>query len=435
MGRLTLNVLLSFAQFEREVTGERIRDKIAMSMKKGKWMGGVPHMGYVPDERSLKEDKKGAPIIRHIFERYVELKSVLKLKKELDADGYKTKTYVCKSGKVLGGKPFCTSHLYNILQNRVYIGEITHKGESYPGEHDGIIYPELFEAAQQIMINNRVKDRAALGAKRPCILAGKIFDDKGNYMSPKFSNSGHRHYRYYTSQAIIQGYALRAGSLPNIPAGEIEGLVREEITKLLKDRKRLEPLIKEESVERQLLIFEKAANHQWVTQDEESMFMRHVIQRIELSSEYVEISFCPVRLIEALLGEYDHAKSTTTPEESGLATITKDIKLAATNNGSKVIIGGAHPGVNMQLTKAIARSFLWNEQLINGEKKNIEHIAKDNEISSATYITRIMRLRFLAPDIIETILDGTHPVDWTVEKLFTIRTFDWPKQRDQLRIS
>ena len=156
MGRLTLNMLLSFAQFEREVTGERIRDKIAASKKKGMWMGGFVPLGYVIDDKKLVIDESEAETVRHIYRRYAALGSVRALKEELDSDGVVSKVRIDKSGRQTGGKPLARGALYLMLQNRIYRGEIVHKDKSYPGEHKAIVDDTLWDEVQRKLVTNRV---------------------------------------------------------------------------------------------------------------------------------------------------------------------------------------------------------------------------------------------------------------------------------------
>ncbi len=198
MGTLTLNVLLSFAQFEREVTGERIRDKIAASKKKGMWMGGNLPLGYDSPDRKLIVNRAEAEMVRQIFRRYVELRSVRDLKAELDAGGIVSKVRVSKTGRTSGGKPFTRGALYHLLQNRVYIGEITHKDESYPGQHEAIIDRELWDEVQATLELNRVDRKLGVNAKNPSLLTGILFDEKGNRLMPSHAaGKGGRRYRYY----------------------------------------------------------------------------------------------------------------------------------------------------------------------------------------------------------------------------------------------
>ncbi len=429
MGRLTLNVLLSFAQFEREVTGERIRDKIALSKQKGKWMGGTPPLGYEAKQQKLLVNEEDAQVVRHIFTRYSILQSVNLLKAELDADGYRTKLRLFENGKQSGGRPFMKGNLYNILQNRVYLGETVHKGTYYPGEHEGVIDPALFQQVQHIITSNRIKKLSALNSQSPSLLSGRLFDDQGHCMTPKHSRTHRRHYRYYTSQAILRGEAHKAGSLANIPAHEIEQLVRVEIIALLKDERRLQPYLHSESVEHQATLLKTAQDIEWTDSNSEWLFIKSILQRIDLSKDSVTITLCTNQLIKALRGELDGTTAKTTDHP---ITITRNIRLSSARKGSKVIIGSTTTQKNMQLIKAITRSFLWNEQILSGERTSIQQIGDEHSISSTTYITRILRLRFLAPDIIESILEGTQPADWTVEKLFAIKTLDWHKQRQTL---
>ncbi len=431
MGRLTLNVLLSFAQFEREVTGERIRDKIAMSKKKGKWIGGLPPIGYDIVEKKLIVNKPEAKIVNEIFAKYIEIKSVTLLKFELDRLGIVSKKRIFKSGKTAGGKNYSTGNLYTLLRNKVYIGEICHKENSYPGEHKGIVDKKIFDEVQKLMEANRRKKVGSHDAKHSCLLAGKVYDDCGNLMTAKFSNTRKRMYRYYVSQAITHGYHHKVGSLPNIPAEQLEVCVREEIAKFMSDKDRLQPYLQELKVKHQIDMIEKAKTIMAGDINRERLFMRHIIYRIEVSDINVKIEICSNKIIEALHNNY---KSKKFEKPSNPITIEREVKLSATTNGSKVIIGDVSSGRNSKLIKAIARSYLWNDQLINGEVTHFREIGEREIISQVSYISKVMRLRFLAPDIIESILDGTQPEQWTVEKLFAIKETNWKKQRKMLML-
>ncbi|MCZ8271400.1 MAG: recombinase family protein [Beijerinckiaceae bacterium] len=210
MGRLTLNVLLSFAQFEREVTGERIRDKIAASKKKGLWMGGTLPLGYdLPDpaSRVLKVNDEEAILVRSLFSRYLELGSVHALERDLAARGISTKQTRRKDGTIRGGVVFSRGALFHLLRNRLYRGEIPHKDQSYPGQHEAIIPADLFEAVQA-QLDGQIQRRAASGEKRVAVspLTGRLFDADGQPMSPSFAYGQHGTlYRYYVSAPLQQG--------------------------------------------------------------------------------------------------------------------------------------------------------------------------------------------------------------------------------------
>lgn len=434
MGRLTLNVLLSFAQFEREVTGERIRDKIALSKQKGKWMGGTVPLGYDVVEQKLVINEQEAKTIRHICTRYLALQSVNLLKAELDADGYLSKRRTLKNGKSTGGVPFFKGHLYHLMQNHVYLGEIVHKGMIYSGEHDAIMDRETFDKVQQLIAENRIKRRSAVGAKHPCLLAGKLFDDNGNAMTPKHSNTRKRHYRYYTSQAIIQSRPHEAGSLPNIPAHDIEQLVKTNIDGFLKNASKLQPYLSHVLLELQQQYLHLAASLAWNNAEAERIFIRSVMSRTELSDHDVKVTLCASQLLQSL---QDIHQNKTIRHDAPIQTdtpiiLSSRVKLARICGGNKIVLGGMASTCNPQLVKAITRSFLWHEKLINGEVSSITELRMKTQMRSERYLEKIMRLRFLSPVIIAAILDGTQPMDWTVEKLFTIHTFDWQEQHQLL---
>ena len=225
MGRLTLNILLSFAQFEREVTGERIRDKFAASRAKGMWMGGFVPMGYDVIDRKLVVNEAEAAMVRHMFQRFVELGSATLLTRELVAKGTLNKR----------GKPVDKGFLYKLLRNRLYLGEAVHKGTSYPGEHHGIITLELWDQVQSILQESPRQRAASTRTQTPALLKGLIFTANGVAMTPTATKKGTRHYRYYTSMDAIRN---RAGEgtdgFVRLNAGMVEGAVIQHIRELLR---------------------------------------------------------------------------------------------------------------------------------------------------------------------------------------------------------
>lgn len=225
MGRLTLNVLLSFAQFEREVSAERIRDKIAASKKKGMWMGGNPPIGYEADDKKLTVNHNDAKIARRIFERYLALGNVAALKQELDADGIVSKERLSKRGNVIGGKPYSRGALYSILQNPIYIGKIRHKDQTYDGQHEPIIQQDIWDEVQEKLSSQAAAQRGHKKATDQNLLKGLLFDCEGTPYSPDFTNKGGKRYRYYISQNLIQYRDHPKGTMARIPAHEIEQVV------------------------------------------------------------------------------------------------------------------------------------------------------------------------------------------------------------------
>ena len=224
MGRLTLNVLLSFAQFEREVTGERIRDKIAASKKKGLWVGGVVPLGYDVKDRKLIVNEEEAATVRLIFSRYLDLGSLSALQRDLRERGIITRKRTLSSGRTIGGQALTNGPLAHMLRNRMYLGEINHRNKSYLGEHAPIIDPKPFEAVQTKLSENRQERRLRRQSSNP-LLMGKLFDDRGNPMTPSYAVKKGVRYRYYVSSVLNQGRKEEAGSLPRVAAEAVERIV------------------------------------------------------------------------------------------------------------------------------------------------------------------------------------------------------------------
>jgi site-specific DNA recombinase len=224
MGRLTLNVLLSFAQFEREVIGERVRDKVAASKRKGIWMGGQVPLGYINREKKLIVVPGEAETVRWLFQRYLELGTIGALLQELDRVGFTTKRRHLSGGRIVGGGRFGKGGLNHLLKNRFYTGEIEHRGEFYAACHEPILERGLFEAVQEKMAANNVTKRQKLKSP-PFLLTGLIFDSGGNRMTPTHALKKGVRYRYYVSQAVLQGRKGEAGSVPRVPAPDVEAAI------------------------------------------------------------------------------------------------------------------------------------------------------------------------------------------------------------------
>ncbi len=236
MGRLTLNVLLSFAQFEREVTGERIRDKIAASKKKGLWMGGVVPLGFKVENRALHIVEEHAELVRTIFRRYLSVRSVVRLKAEFDAEDVRLPIRVDGVGMQTGGGLISRGHLYKILTNPIYVGRLAHKDRVYEGQHAAIVDQELWDQAQTLLAAQTHRQSRA---SRPsdALLVGKFYDDRGNRMTPSEAVKGAKRYRYYISQAILQGRKLDSGSVARVSAPELEAKVLEALRDTVGDSK------------------------------------------------------------------------------------------------------------------------------------------------------------------------------------------------------
>src|SRR5687768_5105889 len=214
MGRLTLNVLLSFAQFEREVTSERIRDKIAASKRKGMWMGGFVPLGYEPRSRSLVVNEAEAQTVRTLFSLYLQLGNVRRVKEEADRLNLRSKQHCNGNGRSYGGVSFSRGAIYKILSNPIYVGEIVHRGERHPGSHPAIIAREIWDAVQNQLATNAARHKRQAGTPSSSLLAGLIFDQGGEPLTPTHASKGGRRYRYYVSRSLVDGSAAatREGS-------------------------------------------------------------------------------------------------------------------------------------------------------------------------------------------------------------------------------
>ena len=244
MGRLMLNVLLSFAQFEREVTGERIRDKIAASKRKGMWMGGVPPLGYDVENRRLVPNPQEAKLIRHIFTRFVELGSSTKLVKELKLDGVTSKAWTTQDGKVREGKPIDKGLVYKLLGNRTYLGELRHKEQWYQAEHLPIVDQTVWDSVHAILATNGRSRANATRATTPFLLKGIVFGHDGRALTPWHSTkktTGKR-YRYYLPMRDLKEHAGASG-LPRMPAAELESAVLDQLRNILRAPNLLSDLV------------------------------------------------------------------------------------------------------------------------------------------------------------------------------------------------
>ncbi len=223
MGRLTLNILLSFAQFEREVIGERVRDKIAASRARGIWMGGPVPLGYRVENRKLLVDEPNAITVRRVFEGFVETRSATRLIPILQAEGHVTKT----------GRPFDKGSIAKLIANPVYVGQALHKGQSYPGEHEAIVSQDLWNRVQAILKEGPRSRGGSARAQTPALLRGLLFGADGRAMTPTHTRKRGRLYRYYASQSVLKGGSNDA-PFRRLPAGEIEGLVMQQVRALLR---------------------------------------------------------------------------------------------------------------------------------------------------------------------------------------------------------
>jgi DNA invertase Pin-like site-specific DNA recombinase len=444
MGRLTLNMLLSFAQFEREVTGERIRDKIAASKKKGIWMGGNVPLGYDVDDRKLVVNEPEAETVRHIYGRYAQLGSVRALKDELDRDGIVSKTRVDKYGRSTGSKPLARGALYLMLQNRIYRGEIVHKDKSYPGEHAGIVNNDLWDEVQHMLASNRIERNNGGSARKPSLLSGLIFDDGSERMTPTHAIKNGRRYRYYVTHSLIKrGRPKASDTARRVPAGDVERLVEERIVSFLKDDRELHGALAgrtSQGHEIETLIAEASSlGKRWPSMPyvEKRQRLQGLIARVTLNPEGLEIRIRTAYLGDILRrGKESGADQPIALPDQPVLVLTIAAQLKRTGMEKKLLIGGAEmrsrTKADAGLLKLIARAHELQEIFTRGGRP-ISEMAEEVGLSSS-YFTRMLRLSFLAPDITQAILHGCQPADLNAHKLMadTRVSIEWHEQRDGL---
>jgi site-specific DNA recombinase len=428
MGRLTLNVLLSFAQFEREVTGERIRDKIAASKRKGMWMGGVVPLGYDLEDRQLIVNAEEAQQVREIYQAYLEEGCVSKLQLHLEERGIRSKKRLSKTGNASGDDMFSRGALYQMLQNRVYLGEIGHKGASFPGRHPAIVDQALWDHVQAQFKANLQAERKRPRTTQKSLLTGLLFDGKGNRFTPSHATKNGRKYRYYVSHAVTSKQPNQSGPV-RLPAEEVENLVIAQVNDLFNSPQRLRDLfedvpdlIKSESF---LRAISKSPNLQ---KDVTVGFIERVVIQVDRMLVEVNKAF----LLEKLLG----AKSDV-PEEKELITLEVIAKLRRYGGEVRFQLSPEVDAKSHQvhsLIRAIARAHDWMDRILKGEVPNQRALAAETGLDER-YISRIIPLAFLAPDITEGILEGTLTECFSLDECVKDISFDWAAQRNRFASS
>ncbi len=418
MGRLTLNVLLSFAQFEREVTGERIRDKIAASKRKGMWMGGFAPLGYLPHERSLVINEPQAQRVREIFQRYLDLGCVKRLKDELDSKGWTTPERAGR--RPGGGKAFSRGHLYRLLANPIYIGRISHKGQVFPGQHAAIIDEGRWHQVQDQLTQNAQTCSDRSDAAEASQLAGLLFDDQGRRLQPTHAKKGGKRYRYYYRETTTNAEPQRPLRLP---AREIEGLVESELCRLLRDEHRMLDLLPQASAsqvrERRAFALEMAGRLEGAHANRVRL-LKSLLERVVVRDDAIDIE---VRLgaLDSDAAEIIHA-------------LTVPAQLKRCGLGMRLVIPGRiDPGSGQpdaKLMALLAKARRWFEMLRTGACGSIGELARDVNMAGSD-VTQIVYLAFMAPDIIERIAAGAQPPGLGVRKLLAASPLplDWAEQR------
>jgi site-specific DNA recombinase len=399
MGRLTLNVLLSFAQFEREVTSERIRDKIGASKRKGLWVGGMVPLGYQAKDRKITVVEQEAKTVRHIFRRYLELGSLNLLLADLRTTGVRTKVRPLSSGRTIGGIPFTRGSLASFLRNRFYIGEVKYKGELFPGEQTAILDRALFDAVQTKLDQQRT-NHAKARHQSDSLLMGRIFDDRGNRMTPTYAVKKGVRYRYYISAALIQGQSDEAAKLNRVPAVEIEKLIigavrkhlgetrhkemRGDIPTSLSDKELISTYIARVDVKRDHLAIQLAVKSE----------LQSGAQDKRPSDEFDERS-------------HPNANILVVPWKKTLSKQPREL-IPPAPTSSRQDPRPIRVETRAKLITAIAKGRQWFDALVAGTITNVEQIAIA-ENCTVRQVNMTISLAFLAPALVQAAVDGRLP--------------------------
>ena len=445
MGRLTLNVLLSFAQFEREVAGERIRDKIAASKKKGMWMGGLPPLGYDVQDRKLLVNEEEAKTVLHIFRRYVELRSVRALKVELDVAGIRSKHRTFADGTNYGGHKLSRGALYLMLQNRIYRGETTHKGNAYPGEHKAIVDKPLWDKVQAVLAENRVDRATGSDAKYPSLLAGLVFDDSGERLTPTHAVKKGTRYRYYVSKSLITGTANDHSQGRRVPAGNLESLVIARLRAFIVDEGALLSAIsdaeKNGAEQKRLIARGRRISEELPTLAPATLrsILLTLVSRIDVRGEHVEIRICRQRLhhlLQARSLESSLADRAPASRPGDILKLEVRTRLQRVGREVKLVVHNAEDRAEADpgLLRIVARAHDFQERLIRNPDLTVPAIASQERLTIG-YLSRLLRLPSLAPDIVTAIINGKHPPELSAKRLMRLSLrlpTEWAAQRKLL---
>jgi len=447
MGRLTLNILLSFAQFEREVTGERIRDKIAASKRRGMWMGGTIPLGYDLQDRKLIVNPEEADRVREIFRLYLELGCVAKLKMHLDRKNITSKVRISIVGNKSGGASYSRGSLYDILQNRLYLGEITHQEKSFPGQHQAIVAQELWDKAQARLEANNQARRNGSSAKCPSLLSALIFDEQGNRFTPSHAVKNGKRYRYYVSQAAIH-HRPGAKGPSRIPAHEIEDLVCRRLRTLLGAPNELLKIVTSlthEPIDLQAVFGAgQSLSSTWESESSVAIreFLNDVVARVVVLETGIRVLVRTGALLRKLLPvagslrKVEVRKISAADKTEDLITLDIDTRLKRCGGEVRLVLPADLTDETKSrplpsLIKATARAHDWYEQIVAGGITGRRSIAKATGLDER-YVAQVLHAAFLAPNIVEAILDGQQPVHLTMEKLRKRPPVDWQEQRTRL---
>ena len=443
MGRLTLNMLLSFAQFEREVTGERIRDKIAASKRKGMWMGGYPPLGYDVQDRKLVVNTAEAAQVGRIFRLYAELGSVRLLQDRLSVEGITSKQRHSGTGRISGGLSLQRGNLYGMLQNRLYRGEVAHRGQVYPGEHEAIVDEALWDRVQDGLLSRRTDRPSGSSGDQPALLTGLVFDGDGERLTPSHAKKGAKRYRYYVSARLVTRARGSAVDGLRLPAGGLDGLVTQALLDLIAAPAALLDALGatacSASQQQVLLVAAGELAGAWAQLEHARLrdMVRAVVARVSVHADAVRVDVDVQQLRAQLQGDAAPLTSADRAQAASCChTITVPAALRRAGKEMRLVIAGPRPASSPDaiLAKLVCQAVAFRDRLLTANGLGIAELAADAGVSGSHY-TRVLRLGFLSPEILTAIADGQQPVGLTATKLLadTRLALLWSEQKVILR--
>ena len=455
MGRLTLNVLLSFAQFEREVTAERIRDKMAASKRKGMWMGGFVPLGYDAIDKKLVINGEEAEAVRTIFNLYLALGTVRQVKAEVDRLGILTKRRTVRDQRVRGGRPLSRGYVYAMLTNPLYRGKIRYRGEIHEGEHEAIIDEETWDRVQATLIDNARKARGRKAAASPSLLAGRLYTEDGIPFTPSHAVKDGKRYRYYIERPLIDGNdqfsheaeqatgSASSDRMPSsrrrgwrIPAHDIEEAVlrglaghlcSHETTRSLLDNDHDAVMMLPELLDRAAAL---AAVLESGSPQDRLELVQTMVEKVTIRDAALVVAVQPNGLrerlgIHATPSDRDDAPEIVLP----VAIRRRGVEMTLVLEDQSLT--RSQPKVDAGLVRAIAQAQAWFDRIAIGEATGPGAIAEQDGLAR-TDVSRALSLAFLAPDIVQAILDGRQPPGLTTTSLLRLAArlpADWHSQR------
>ena len=411
MGRLTLNVLLSFAQFEREVAGERIRDKIAASKAKGMWMGGLPPLGYDPVETRLVINEAEASHVRKLFALYRHLRSVDAVIAEAAQLGITSKLHESAAGRISGGSPISRGQLYRMLQNPIYVGDIRHGSIRYKGQHAPLLPHALFNEVQSLIAGNRRREKGSPGAGDRALLCGLLHDESGYALGSTHSCRGKRRYRYYASSASApKTLQLPAQELERLTVAKIAGFLASELSTFEMGEIVNSATLAAQGRELEAKLLNRTGARLRAT-------IENIVHKIVVFDDRLEVKLVPAAVCNL----------------RGVA-FSIPLRVSRSRKSLRLVFGNQESGEDRSLVALVAQGRTWLEEIVYGEAPSIAAIAAAARVTER-YVSRLIGLAFIDPLLAEVLAAGCHPAGLTASDLkYADVPADFSAQRTKLKL-